>query len=78
MDFDVYLFSNPEGMLQLPTFRFSGCERSSHGTGTSEYHVHRYHHVRGERLQGAVENFESKNTMLRLEFIEFFSPPPLC
>lgn len=37
-------------MLQFPVFSFSGCERSGHGAGTSEYHVRSYHHVRGERL----------------------------
>lgn len=44
----------------VPRFSFSGSERSGHGAGTSEYHVRSYHHVRGERLQGTVANFESK------------------
>lgn len=51
----------------------SGCERSSHGTGASEYHVHRNHHVRGERLQGTAANFKSK-AGVELNFIEFFPP----
>ena len=59
-------------MLQLRFF-VSGCERSSHGTGASEYHVHRYHHVRGERLQGTAANFKSK-ARIDLNFIEFFPP----
>lgn len=44
----------------VPRFSLSGSERSGHGAGTSEYHVRSYHHVRGERLQGTVANFESK------------------
>lgn len=41
----------------------SGGERFGHGTGASEHHVLRHHHVRRERLQGATANFEGKSRL---------------